>query len=241
MTGWHNGPLLGFDTETTGTNITTDRIVTACLVHCGTGRDTATTTWLSDVDGVEIPAEATKVHGVSTAKAHSEGLPAASVIRDLVTELDQAADHDIPIVVMNAPFDLGLLEHEARRHGITPLSETAGDRLRVIDPRVLDKHADRYRRGGRTLTDLCDHYDVKLGDAHTADADALAACRVAWRIAQRHPQLAALTLDELHEQQTHWHAQQAASLRNYFTRAGKTTDAADVRTDWPLVPHQEDS
>ena len=25
----------------------------------------------------------------------------------------------------------------------------------VLDPRVLDKHLDRYRKGRRTLTDLC--------------------------------------------------------------------------------------
>lgn len=239
MTGWHTGPLCGFDTETTGTDITTDRIVTACIVDCGTGRETVSGTWLSDVDGVDIPAEATKVHGITTAKAHTEGQPAAKVIEDLVRDLTDAADHGTPIVVMNAAYDLGLLEHEARRHGITPLSETAGDRLRVIDPRVLDKHVDQYRRGSRTLTDLCKHYGVRLGDAHTADADAIAACRVAWRIAQWHPHLASLTLDELHTAQAHWHTHQAASLRDHFISKGKTTEAANVRFGWPFPKPSE--
>ena len=53
------------------------------------------------------------------------------------------------------------------------------DALRpVLDPRVLDKHIDPYRRGGRKLTDLCAHYKVALDGAHSADADAIAACRV---------------------------------------------------------------
>lgn len=241
MTGWHTGPLCGFDTETTGTDVDTDRIVTACLVTCGTGIDTTAATWLSDIDGTDIPEEATRVHGVTTERAHTDGIPATQVIEDVIYGIAEAAVNDIPIVAMNAPFDLTILDREARRYGLTPPVEATKGRLRVVDPRVLDKHVDPYRRGGRTLTDLCAHYGVKLGDAHTADADAIAACRVAWRIAQRHPRIADLTLDELHERQTRWHAQQAASLRDYFTRTGKHDLAAGIRADWPLAPHREDT
>ncbi|MGO2360817.1 MAG: exonuclease domain-containing protein, partial [Brachybacterium tyrofermentans] len=47
---WIDAPLLGFDTETTGTNVASDRIVTVALVHSvGPGRENETVaTWLID-------------------------------------------------------------------------------------------------------------------------------------------------------------------------------------------------
>ncbi len=61
-----------------------------------------------------------------------------------------------PLVVMNAPFDLTLLDRELRRHRASSLARYLQNvSLCVLDPRVLDKHLDRYRKGRRTLTDLC--------------------------------------------------------------------------------------
>mgnify|MGYP002652042991 CR=1 FL=1 len=62
--------LIGFDTETTGTNVERDRIVTVALVHSvGPGRENETVaTWLID-PGVEIPEPAQRVHGISTEHA----------------------------------------------------------------------------------------------------------------------------------------------------------------------------
>jgi DNA polymerase III epsilon subunit-like protein len=47
---------------------------------------------------------------------------------------------------------------------------------------VIDKHLDRFRKGRRTLAAICEAYGVDLpaDEAHTAGADALAACRAAW-------------------------------------------------------------
>lgn len=237
---WHLGRLAGFDTETTGTSVETDRIVTACVVHVGGGVEPAATNWLTDADGVDIPAEATAVHGVTTDHAHTHGTPAAEAVSNIVAALAQTAVAGVPVVAMNAPFDLTILDREARRHGLPTLTDVAGASLRVVDPRVLDKHVDPYRRGSRTLTDLCAHYRVSLDGAHTADADAVAACRVAWRIAQLYPHIASMSLDDLHKAQTEWHAEQAASLRAYFARTpGKQDRAASVCTDWPTAPARE--
>ncbi|MCX4540463.1 3'-5' exonuclease [Streptomyces sp. NBC_01565] len=229
---WHLGRMAGFDLETTGIDVEQDRIVTACVVQCGGGQPTQSATWLADPD-IDIPAEAEKVHGISTARARAEGRPGAEVVADVLAALGQAITAGIPVVAMNARYDLTLLNREARRHSLAPLP--AG--FPVIDPYVIDKHIDRYRKGGRKLTDLCAHYGVPIGDAHTADADAVAACRVAWRIGNTRPDLAALPLATLHGQQAAWAAEQAASLQEYFRR--KTPDAV-VRGEWPLIPHQQD-
>jgi len=107
-------------------------------------------------------------------------------------------------------------------------------RLCGFDPRILDKQVDKYRSGKRTLTDLCAHYEVPLGGAHTADADALAACRVAWRLGCRYPKLAELDLDALHKAQVEWAAEQAASFQAHLHRKGETDAVIDG--SWPLRP-----
>lgn len=231
---WFTEVMCGFDLETTGVNVETDRIVTACAVRCGGGHETLSTTWLAD-PGVEIPEGAAAVHGITTEQARADGRPAADVVAEVVAMLAEAAAGGTPIVAMNAAFDLTMLDREARRHGVTPLTDRTT--LLVVDPRVLDKQVDRYRRGGRTLTDLCAHYEVPLDGAHAADADAIAACRVAWRIASRKPVVGRLGLTELHAAQVGWAREQAESLAGYFRKTPGKEDWADgVRTEWPLIP-----
>ncbi len=236
---WHLGRMCGFDLETTGVDVETDRIVTASMVQCGGDLPVQPATWLAD-PGVEIPEAAAKVHGITTEKARAEGQPVVEVVEQVTAGLAQVARDGIPIVAMNAAFDLTMLDREARRHGVQPLTDIVGESLRVVDPRVLDKRVDPYRRGGRKLEDLCRTYGVRLDGAHSADADAIAACRVAWRIAQQYPEVGGALLDELHDLQAGWARAQAESLAAYFRRtAGKESWADGVRTEWPLIPAQE--
>jgi DNA polymerase-3 subunit epsilon len=238
MSEWFTGRLCGFDLETTGVDVEQDRIVSACVVQCGGGHDTASGTWIAD-PGIEIPDEAAKVHGITTERARAEGRPAAEVVEQVVAALAEVVLAGTPVVAMNASYDLTLLDREARRHGVEPLVDLVGGDLRVVDPRVLDKAVDKFRRGGRKLEDLCRTYEVRLDGAHSADADAIAACRVAWRIASGTPAIGGASLDELHVWQIEWARQQAVSLADYFRRTpGKESWADGVRTEWPLIPAQ---
>ena len=232
---WYRRPLCGLDFETTGTNPEVDRPVSASVVRWGGGLPTESTSWLID-PGVEIPAEATAVHGITTVAARSAGRPAADAIAEITERLVEAARQGWAIVVMNAPFDLTLLDREQARHGVTRLF--AQTRPLVVDPRVLDKRVDRTRRGPRRLEDLCRHYVVTLeGAAHRADTDAKAACAVTWKIANRHRWLGCMPLENLHAAQIEWAREQAEGLRHHFERTpGKEALAPGVRTDWPLVP-----
>ena len=232
---WFNGRLAGFDLETTGVDIEADRIVTACVVQCGGGHDTQSFNWLAD-PGVEIPKAASDIHKVTTERARAEGRPAAEVVEQVVAALAESVVAGLPIVAMNASFDLTMLDREARRHGVQPLTDIVGDDLHVVDPKVLDKQVSR-RKGRRTLSDLCEHYRVPLDGAHSADADAIAACRVAWRLGSTVPQLGALGIEDLHQAQIKWAEAQGRSLAAYFARTpGKESWADGVRTEWPLVP-----
>ncbi|MFZ3595119.1 exonuclease domain-containing protein [Streptomyces sp. BH104] len=231
---WHQQPLAGIDLETTGTAPEGDRIVTAAVVRYGGGRPTETSSWIAD-PGVPIPPGATAVHGFTTEAVRAAGRPAPAVVGEVVDAVASLVSEGLPLVVMNAPFDLTMLEHEAQRHGMRGLFDRTVPH--VLDPQVLDKRVDRYRRGGRRLTDLCRHYVVPLDAAHDSTADAIAACGVTWKLANRHRWLARMPLAELHEQQARWSADQQESLRAHFEATpGKEHRAATVRTDWPVIP-----
>lgn len=210
---WHH--TLGvFDLETTGIDVTTSRIVSA---HVGViGPDGAILEkldWLAD-PGVEIPEQASAVHGITTERARAEGRPAADVVAEIVAAIAELFSRGIAVTIYNAPYDLTLLAHEARRHGIDPLYLPSP----IIDPLVLDKVVDRYRKGKRTLEAASLHYGVDLTDAHDAGADAVAAGRVAQALAARYPTELGIDAAELHELQVGWAADQAASFQEYMRR-----------------------
>ncbi|MFJ6620273.1 exonuclease domain-containing protein [Kitasatospora sp. NPDC091335] len=232
---WYTGPLASFDTETTGVDVEHDRIVSAALVvQLAPGAAVRTTTWLAD-PGVPIPDGARAVHGITDEQVRAHGRPARTVVAEVVRALAAEALAGRPVVVMNAPYDLTLLDRESRRHhGLTLTDGLAAAGLVVLDPRVLDKHVDRYRKGRRTLTDLCAHYGVELAGAHDAAADATAALELTRRMGTRYPAaIGGLTAAELHLRQAVWHAAQARGLQRWFDRSG-TPERVDP--SWPLRP-----
>lgn len=255
MTAWHTHRMIAFDLETTGVDVEECRIVTAAVTAVGGGQPTERPQGAPMLvnPGVEIPVEASAIHGVTTERARRDGVPAPEAVRWLVDVLAEAVAGGTPIVAMNAAFDVTVLDREARRHGVVPLTER-GHQVRVIDPFVIDKHVDQYRKGSRRLDALAAHYAVRLDQAHEADSDALAAARVAWRLGQRSQmsegdlagvgyktaavtrlrELGALSLDGLHAAQATWRASQAASLERYLRRSKPD---ATVRPEWPLIPH----
>ncbi|WP_433858739.1 exonuclease domain-containing protein [Streptomyces kronopolitis] len=234
---WHQGLLVSFDLETTGTDVEQDRIVTAALLRLeGDGRAASQRTWLLD-PGVPIPEEAAAIHGISTAYVQEHGRPPAEAIEDITEALADALRADIPLVVMNARYDLSLLDRECRRHGLRTLTERLGRApAPVIDPLVLDKHVDRFRKGKRALQALCAHYGVRLDGAHEAGADAAAAAGVARRIGEKYPAVALPSPRALHALQEQAAADQAASFQEYLRRTGDPR--AIVEPAWPLIPYQ---
>lgn len=231
---WIHRPFLGFDTETTGTDVRRDRIVTAALVHsAGPGRAAETVaTWLID-PGMEIPEAAAAVHGISTAHARTHGLQPAVALEEVASLLADALNRQIPVVAFNASFDLQILEAELARHSLPTLAERLGhDIAPVIDPLVLDRGLDRFRKGKRTLTDLCGVYDVTQdGRLHTADVDVSATLDVLRGIIARHPQLAEASLEDVHRRQITLHREWAENFNAFLEKKGKKGDANVL---WPL-------
>lgn len=231
---WHRGRLAAFDVETTGPHPESDRIVTAAVSLVGGGLPAEHRAWLVN-PGVEIPAEAIAVHGITNAQVRAEGRDPDVAIGEIVALLADQVLTGVPIVAFNARFDLTILDRDARRNGVLSLLERIGgiEQLLAIDPYVLDKQFDRFRKGRRTLVAVCEHYCIPFDEAHVANADALAAARVAFRIASRIAELRALDLATLHREQVSWAATQAVLLQDYFEQQGRRER---VETAWPLVP-----
>lgn len=250
-TYWYERPFASLDFESTGVRVFEDRIVTATVVYIRPGAKPEVRNWLLDPQ-VEIPAGATAVHGVTTEHARAHGVKPAVALVGIVGALKQATAEGGPLVAYNVSYDMTLLDAELARYGMggmpTPL---------IFDPFIVDKHFS-YRRGSRTLKAQAEHYGVRLEGAHTAEGDALAAARVAWRMAAMvtpsrglcscHAEyvnplrlsdgrlLRDVPLGELQDLQAGWAREQADSLRSYFVTVGK--DASDVDGDWPIRTHK---
>ncbi|QFZ20267.1 exonuclease domain-containing protein [Saccharothrix syringae] len=247
---WADGPVVALDLETTSTDPRRDRLVTASVVTItpgppGTRPEVATRTWLAD-PGVEIPADATAIHGISTERARRDGRPAAEVVAEVAAELSRVWTPTTPLCAFNAAFDLTMLDAELRRHhgrGL-PLGGP------VVDPWCVDRHVDPHRRAKRTLGAVCEHYRVRLDDAHTSTGDALAAARLAWRLAKVYPdEVGLVDPSVLHDRQAVWFREgelaYADGLERRATRtSGATADrlrarAGEVRScarSWPVLP-----
>ncbi|MBN9644974.1 3'-5' exonuclease [Corynebacterium mendelii] len=222
MSHFDPSAMLSFDLETTSANPLDARIVTSALVTIK-GREVTPEELLAD-PGVEIPEEAAAIHGITTDYARQHGKDHDEVLKYTVDAIRAAWDEGLTLVVFNAAYDL------------TVLRKLTGDFVvtgPVFDPLVVDRQLDRFRKGPRNLTAMCQHYNVRLDNAHEATSDALAAARIAWRLSQLYPEeLVRTDVDELMVNQAVWHKDHAEKLAQYFASKGRPTDGID--TGWPL-------
>lgn len=262
-----DGPFAVFDLETTGVDVETDRIVTACVGLLqprpnGEPWGQQIESHIVSVDD-DIPPEATKVHGITTAWARANGQPPDEVVFKIVHRLASHLRANNPLVGMNLAFDLSMLDRECRRSGHTTLDVLVDGPVEpVVDVYVIDKWLDPYRTGGRKLTDLIRFYNVRHEGAHDSTGDALAAGRVAYRmallaqsghavvkeifqslgrrrpeeIADRASMLADMTPRQLHQNQISWRPEQMESLREYLIGKGERNPDCDPH--WPIKPYK---
>ena len=231
MTGWLGGCVAALDTEATGLDVESARIVTACLgVSWGPG-DWEPREWQIN-PGVPIPAEASVVHGIRDADV-ADWTPAPEALASLRVEVDAMADDGVPIVGHNLVYDLTLLDREFRRH----LGQGLPDGLLVLDTLVIWRRLER-ETGSRRLSQLAERHGIVF-PAHDATADALASLRLLHILTARHDFLTHIPARDLHDLQAAWYATQQNTAHQ--ARLGRGDHADPPDTSWPLRPHREDT
>jgi len=220
--------IVVFDTETTGLNLQTSRIVTACVAELDAEGQLATPAleWLADPE-VEIPTSASDVHGITTEMARGMGRPAKEVVAEILAALRGYLERGIPVVAYNAPYDFTILHWEAIRHGLTPL-----DPRPILDPLVMDRAVDQFRKGKRRLENAALFYGVELSDAHNATADAVASGRVLQAMVRKFGSKLSSDVNAVHDAQVQWSAAQEASFAKWM-RSNVNPDFVE-NIGWPL-------
>ncbi|MDR1393779.1 MAG: DNA polymerase III subunit epsilon [Bifidobacteriaceae bacterium] len=223
--------LIGFDTETTGVDVTLDRIVTAAVVRRAADGTTQTQTWLIN-PGVAIPERATAIHGITTERAQTEGMPPDQALEEVARALTEFLITQAPVLAFNAAFDLRLVEAELARHGLPPLSQRLGrDVAPVVDPLVLDRALVHFRKGKRRLDDLMAAYGVPSSDnLHDALEDVHQAIAVFDAIEAKYERISQMDAMALHKWQTLGHRKWAESFNRWLVGRG---EVGDVDLAWP--------
>ncbi len=230
-----NSRRLAWDTETTSTDPTEARIVTAALVGRGGKSPERVQTWLIN-PGVPIPPETTAIHGIDDGRAQAEGQDPKAALEEIAETMARAIRYGMPLVAFNTAYDWSVLHYELLRHGLPTMADRLdGPPYTLLDALVLDKQADRYRKGSRKLQAVAAHYGVHLENWHDAEADAIAALGIADALFERNPRLAAYESQRLFLAQQAWREEQQQGLQAHLR---KSKPEAYCAPEWPLVPAQ---
>lgn len=219
MTDVNINKLSSFDLETTGVNPKTARIVTSSLIELPDHKDEPFF-WVANPD-MHIPDEAANVHGY-----HDEDVKDAPdhkvVAAETIAQIRKGWAEGRSLIVYNAAYDLTILQQYDSNFTIDGT---------VIDPLVLDRYLDKYRKGSRTLTSVSEYYGVPLGaDAHGSTADSLAAARIAWKMFKKYPELTDLNSKALMALQSKAHVAWQKNFLDYKHSRGETVD--DMEIGW---------
>ncbi|MBN2868342.1 MAG: 3'-5' exonuclease [Flavobacteriaceae bacterium] len=157
-------PLCFFDLETTGINITTDRIVEISILKVYPNGNKESKTWLVNPE-MPIPAEVSAIHGITDDKVANE-----PTFKQLATEINNMIkDADLAGFNSNR-FDIPLLAEEMLR---ADMDFDMKSRL------AIDVQTIFHKMEQRTLSAAYKFYcDKTLENAHTAAADTLATYEV---------------------------------------------------------------
>lgn len=157
-------PIIFFDLETTGTDISKDRIVEICYIKVfPEGKEVEYTKRINP--GMHIPEAASAVHGI-----YDEDVKDCPMFKDVAREIANEFEGCDVAGFNSNRFDLPLLAEEFLRAQV----DIDLSRMRAIDVQVL-----YHKREPRTLSAAYKFYCGKvLEDAHSALADTRATYEV---------------------------------------------------------------
>lgn len=166
-------PLCILDTETTGTNTQSDRIVEICIVKIQPDMNQETKVMRFN-PGVPIPKQASDVHGITDDMVKDQ--PAFKQVAKAIHEYIQGCDlagfncnrFDIPILFFE--FDRAGVDWDYKAHAIVDV----GNIYKIKEPRTLESAVQFYLR-------------KQHEEAHAAEGDVVATGAVLWTMLARYP------------------------------------------------------
>ena len=164
-------PIVAIDTETTGRDPSSDRVVEVACVRWERGQITLQKSWLVN-PGRPIPKEASEVHGIT-----DDDVKDAPPFEAIVPELLEVLAGAIPLAY-NAEFDRKQLLSELGRLA-TPASPPPAFQKNAewIDPLVWARELQKLEKS-RALGEVAARLGIELAQAHRATNDAAAALHV---------------------------------------------------------------
>lgn len=168
-------PICFFDLETTGVNISKDRIVEISILKIFPNGTQESKTWLVNPE-MPIPPETTAVHGIDDAKVANE--PVFKELASKISEMIKGCD----LGGFNSNrFDIPLLAEELLRAGLD---------FDMKNTVAIDVQTIYHKMEKRTLSAAYKFYcDKTLTDAHSAEADTIATYEVLKAQLDKYPEL----------------------------------------------------
>ncbi len=153
-----------FDLETTGINISKDRIVEISIVKALTNGEKEVKTWRVNPE-MPIPVESSLIHGI-----YDEDVKDAPTFKEIAPQIQEMMKNSDLAGFNSNRFDIPLLAEEFLRNGI----DFDLDKHRPIDVQVI-----YHKLEPRNLSAAYKFYcDKDLDNAHSAEADTIATYEV---------------------------------------------------------------
>ena len=157
-------PLCTFDLETTGINISKDRIVEICILKVNPDASRESKTWLVNPEML-IPKESSAIHGIT-----DEKIKDAPTFREIAPKIQEMINGCDLAGFNSNRFDVPLLAEEFLRVGL----DFDLNKFKLVDAQTIFHKMEQ-----RNLSAAYKFYCGKtLENAHSAEADVLATVEV---------------------------------------------------------------
>jgi DNA polymerase III subunit epsilon len=178
-------PAVIMDTETTGLDVLTDRVVSIGAV-CAHGARLFKSRMIDDLvdPGVAIPPASTVIHGIT-----DDMVAEARQFPEVWADFQRLAKHRV-VVGHNVPYDLTILRQECLRHDRPWEDFVFIDTMRLAS--LLNPTLGKY-----DLENLAQIYQIDLHGRHTALGDALVTAELFCRLVSRLQMQGIATLGDL--------------------------------------------
>lgn len=159
-------PVVALDTETTGLDVKTDRVVEIAAVRLKGGVPGAAPSYAALIDpGVPIPPASTAIHSIT-----DDEVAGAARFPDAMAAFAAWVGKSV-VVGYSIGFDLAVLKAEHQRHGLTwtaPRSLCVRHLMQLVAPELPNQSLEVAAR----------YLDVEVGERHRALGDAETAGRI---------------------------------------------------------------